>query len=92
MAAIKLALHSRWRAQSAWGAVTTRELRPQFILANDLLKPMEMVVLEGGGQVSVVEQENFLVVLGDASVQERASLLLQQLDKPRPQGHYRLHL
>ncbi|MCA9157060.1 MAG: hypothetical protein KDA72_01960 [Planctomycetales bacterium] len=65
--------------------VTTRELRPQFILANDLLKPMEMVVLGGGGQVSVVEQENFLVVLGDASVQERASLLLQQLDKPRPQ-------
>lgn len=65
--------------------ITTRELRPQFILAQDLLKPMEMVVLGGGGQVAVVEQENFLVILGNASVHENAALLLQQLDKPRPQ-------
>ncbi|MEO8268548.1 MAG: FecR domain-containing protein, partial [Aureliella sp.] len=65
--------------------ITTRELRPQFILANDLLNPMEMVVLGAGGQVSVVEQENFLVILGDDSVQEKAAILLQQLDKPRPQ-------
>ncbi len=64
---------------------TTRELRPQFILASDLLKPMEMVVLGGGGQVSLVEQENFLVIMGDSSVHEKASLLLQQLDNPRPQ-------
>jgi general secretion pathway protein D len=64
--------------------ITTMELRPQFILASDMLKPLEMV-LGGAGSVAAVEQENFLVVLGDATVHEKARLLLQQLDKPRPQ-------
>ncbi len=59
------------------------ELRPQFILAKDLQQPLNMIA--GDTNISLVEQENTLVVFGDATIQHKARLLMQQLDKPRPQ-------
>lgn len=39
----------------------------------------------GGASIAVVEEENLIVVFGDATAHRKARLLLQQLDKPRPQ-------
>lgn len=39
----------------------------------------------GVASIAVVEEENLIVVFGDAVAHRKAQLLLQQLDKPRPQ-------
>ena len=59
------------------------ELRPQYIMASDLLQPLTMIV--GEGSVSIVEQENIVVVFGDETVQQKARQLMHQIDRPRPQ-------
>lgn len=59
------------------------ELRPQFVMAKDLEQPLTMVV--GADNISLVEQENIVVVFGDAVAQRKAQQLMQQLDRPRPQ-------
>lgn len=58
------------------------ELRPQYVMAIDLKETLDLVV---PGGVSVVEEENLLVVIGDAAAHQKAQALLRQLDKPRPQ-------
>jgi general secretion pathway protein D len=59
------------------------ELRPQYIAAKDLLAPLTM--LAGDANLSIVEEENVIVVFGDKALQQKARLLLQQIDKPRQQ-------
>ncbi len=69
--------------QAALIVPSALELKPQFVLAKDLQQPLTMIV--GAENISVVEQENTLVVFGDPAAQQKAKLLMQQLDKPRPQ-------
>ncbi|MEZ6134859.1 MAG: secretin and TonB N-terminal domain-containing protein [Pirellulaceae bacterium] len=62
---------------------TAVELRPQFITAKDFESPLQMVI--GNGTSSTIENENVIVVLGDAATHEKARQLLKQLDRPRAQ-------
>ena len=59
------------------------EIRPQFVVAKDLEQPLGRAV--GADAVSIIESENMIVVFGDRLLQQKASLLVQQLDRPRPQ-------
>ncbi len=61
----------------------TIELRPQFLTAKDLQQPLSMLL--GEAAMAIVEAENVIVVFGDAEIQNKARLLLQQLDHPRAQ-------
>ena len=59
------------------------EIRPQFMVVDDLKEPIEMII--GEGTVSIVEEENLLVIIGDEPTHEKVRALMRQLDRPRPQ-------
>lgn len=62
----------------------TLELRPQYMSAIDMREALASVV-GGDENLAIVEQENVIVIFGDAEAQRKARLLVQQLDRPRPQ-------
>jgi general secretion pathway protein D len=62
---------------------TVMELRTQYVKAKDLEQPLARIL--GDNTFAVVEQENVIVVFGDAVTQQRAKQLLHQLDRPRAQ-------
>lgn len=68
---------------SSSSELTAIELRPQYTLASDLQATLAALV--GETNVSVIAAENSIVIFGDPSIHRRATLLMHQLDKPRPQ-------
>lgn len=61
----------------------TIELRPQFMTAKDLEQPLTMLL--GEATIAIIESENVIVVYGTSEQQNKARVLMQQLDHPRAQ-------
>jgi general secretion pathway protein D len=59
------------------------ELRPQYVTAKDLEAPLQMIL--GSGTLATIENENVIVVMGDAATHEKAKSMMLQLDRPRAQ-------